>query len=166
MSEDLKALVEAGRRMSPRLDMLDCETVLQMADAIEAEVHAEAWAAALEAAAELLDGEAKYHRELAVAQYGSGIPFHENNNWAARKLFEAGKAVRAMITDDAIDALDRIKAEARAEGMLIGAAREKMRVLTEWINEDEDNGEILMASLDGDTIETLRAILAAIPVTK
>lgn len=34
--DDLAGLVDAGRRMSPRLDMLDCETVLQMADAIEA----------------------------------------------------------------------------------------------------------------------------------
>lgn len=56
----------------------------------------------------------------------------------------------------------RPEAKVRAEGMRIGAAREKMRALTEWLNEDEDNGELLMASLDGDTIETLRDILAAI----
>ena len=114
----------------------------------EAEVRAEAWVAAIEAA---LDAADKYMRD----QYGIGALSHPID--------------RVRILDslshpaDARAALDRIKAEAKDEGMRIGVAREKMRALTEWLNEDEDNGELLMASLDGDTIDTLRAILAAIP---
>ena len=35
--DELKSLVDRARRMSPRLGMMDCETLLQMADAFEAQ---------------------------------------------------------------------------------------------------------------------------------
>ena len=112
----------------------------------EAEVHAEAWAAAIEAAASITDRES-----------------YSNNPYVSMRMTDASRAIRALTQSaDISAALDRIKAEARKEGVRIGAAREKMRALTEWLNEDEDNGELLMASLDGETIETLRAILASI----
>lgn len=126
----------------------------------EAEVRAEAWAAALEAAADEQRRKADHWMKRAH-EIGTGDGRHPADGRVAGHL-SAEASIRAMITDDARAALDRLKAEAKAEGMRIGAAREKMRALTEWLNEDEDNGELLMASLDGDTIETLRAILASI----
>lgn len=85
---DYSELVEALRRMSPRLDMLDCETVLQAADALQRAVLA-AEARGLERAAQTADDWFYDPEEDVVTD---------------RRL---GSEIRALITDEMRKALEQ-----------------------------------------------------------
>jgi len=73
-----------------------------------------ALAAQIEADAGLIDAEAKYQQEIAVAQMSKGIPW-QSSEWAFRKLTDAAEEIRNQPHDRS--ALDRHDADTRAKAL-------------------------------------------------